>query len=63
VATGLLATLPRGLDAVPESGVSKYRVRDLWGKPLVLDMMLARRLSYERCGSQVGDVADTLTLA
>ena len=32
-------------------------------RPLDLDMILTRRLSYARWGSQVEDVEDTLTLA
>ena len=45
---GLLAALPRGLDAAPKTGVNAYKVENLWSRPLVLDMILERRLSYAR---------------
>jgi hypothetical protein len=64
---GLPTALPRDLDGAPPiiSSVSipGYHWRIMGDRPLGLDMILTRRLSYARWGSQVEDVEDTLTLA
>jgi hypothetical protein len=45
----LLEGLPRRLGAAPERGVNtRTKVEDFCSKPLILDMILVRRLSYAR---------------